>query len=168
VFEQWRDKIQSLKDCYHLTAEKLEHQPECPNCHFNPREEQNRKKISIDELDEELDDILATWTDTLLTNFNDPAIKHSIDLLEESQKQLIQSFINQQEFQLPLSIDLINAINIVLKGIHQENIDMEQLLKVVGDGNPITINEAKQNFEKLLTALVGNNDENRVRLTVKK
>ena len=41
-------------------------------------------------------------------------------------------------------------------------------MKVFGDGNPITIEEAKRNFEKLLRETVGNNDENRVRLTVKK
>src|SRR5699024_6534585 len=58
VFDDWKEKIQSLKDCYHLTADKLEHRPECPNCHFNPREELNREKVSIEELDEELDSIL--------------------------------------------------------------------------------------------------------------
>lgn len=168
VFEEWKKKIQSLKDCYHLTAEKLEHRPECPHCHFNPREELNREKVSLDELDEDLESILSKWTDTLLTNFNDPVVKESIELLEGKQKQLIQSFIENQEFTLPISIELINAINIVLKGIHQEKIDVEQLIKVVGDGNPITVQEAKQNFEKLLRALVGNNDESRVRLTVKK
>ncbi|MCB5936556.1 DUF6079 family protein [Caldibacillus thermoamylovorans] len=168
VFEEWKKKIQSLKDCYHLTAEKLEHRPECPHCHFNPREELNREKVSLDELDEDLESILSKWTDTLLTNFNDPVVKESIELLEGKQKQLIQSFIENQEFTLPISIELINAINIVLKGIHQEKIDVEQLIKVVGDGNPITVHEAKQNFDKLLRALVGNNDESRVRLTVKK
>ncbi|NMA74019.1 MAG: ATP-binding protein, partial [Bacteroidales bacterium] len=168
VFEEWKMKIQSLKDCYHLTAEKLEHRPECPHCHFNPREELNREKVSLDELDEDLESILSKWTDTLLTNFNDPVVKESIELLEGKQKQLIQSFIKSQEFTMPISIELINAINIVLKGIHQEKIAVEQLIKVVGDGNPITVQEAKQNFEKLLRALVGNNDESRVRLTVKK
>lgn len=168
VFDDWKGKIQSLKDCYHLTADKLEHRPECPNCHFNPREELNREKVSIEELDEELDSILTKWTETLLTNFNDPLVKESIELLEGNQKQLIQSVIEDQTFQLPISVELIKAINIVLKGIHQEKIDVEQLVKVVGDGNPITIQEAKHNFEKLLRAMVGNNEESRVRLTVKK
>ncbi|MEG6532082.1 DUF6079 family protein [Caldibacillus thermoamylovorans] len=168
VFEEWTKKIKGLKDCYHLTAEKLEHRPECPHCHFNPRQELSREKVSLDELDAELESILSKWTDTLLTNFNDPVVKESIGLLEGKQKQLIQSFIENQEFTLPISIELINVINIVLKGIHQEKIDVGQLIKVVGDGNPITVQEAKQNFEKLLRALVGNNDENRVRLTVKK
>ncbi|PWA07895.1 ATPase [Pueribacillus theae] len=168
VFNGWKEKIQSLKDCYHLTADELEHRPECPHCHFNPRVEWNREKVSLDELDEELDSILANWTDTLFTNFNEPDVKESIELLEGKQKQLIQSLIENQEFYLPISIELINAINIVLKGIHQEKIDVEQLIKVVGDGNPITVQEAKQNFEKLLRALIGTNDESRVRLTVKK
>ncbi|WP_078596332.1 DUF6079 family protein [Evansella clarkii] len=168
VFDQWREKIKSLKDCYYLTAEGLEHQPECTNCHFNPREELNRDKISLEDLEEELEIILTRWTETLLTNFNDPEVKESIELLDDRQKLLIISFIDQKQFNLPISIELINAINIVLKGIHQERIDIEQLIKVVGDGNPITVQEAKGNFEKLLRAMVGHNDENRVRITVKK
>ena len=168
VFVQWKEKLNSLKACYELTVNDLEHLPECKNCNFNPREEVMVEKISLDDLDEQLDEILATWTDTLLTNFNDPVVKESIELLDESQKELIQSLIENGEFELPISIDLIQVINLVLKGIHQESIDVEQLINVFGDGNPITIQEAKQNFAKLLRATVGNNDESRVRLTVKK
>lgn len=168
VFEKWKKRIQSLKDCYHLTAEKLAHRPECSQCQFNPREELTHGKTSLEDLDEEIQEIYSSWTETLLTNFNDSSVQESIALLEKQQKQLIESFINNQKFTLPISIELINAINIVLKGIHQEKIDIEQLLKVVGDGNPITIQEAKRNFDQFITTLVGQNDENRVRLTITK
>lgn len=168
VFEQWKEKFDTLKECYQLTPEKLAHQPECTNCHFNPREESMIERVSLEDLDEELDSILENWTETLLTNFNDPVVKESIELLEANQKQLIENFMEQEQFELPISIDLIQVINLVLKGIHQESIAVEELMKVFGDGNPITIEEAKRNFEKLLRETVGNNDENRVRLTVKK
>ncbi|MGM0840266.1 MAG: DUF6079 family protein [Bacillota bacterium] len=168
VFKEWQDKMQLLQVCYHVTADKLEHTPECPNCHFNPREELLKEKVSLEELEEELQVLLETWTETLLTNFNDSTVKESISLLEAEEKQLINEFIQQKKFSLPIPIKLINAINKVLKGIHQEQVDIEQLIEVFGNGNPITVKEARENLDMLLRVLIGNNDQDRVRLTVKK
>lgn len=168
VFEDWKRKVESLRVCYHLTADKLEHTPECQECHYNPREEQLKEKPSLAELGEELDGLLTMWTDTLLTNFNDPSVKESIGLLDPEERQLIDEFIEDGTFKLPIPIKLINAINKVFKGIHQEQIDIEQLNKVFGDGNPVTVKEARDNLDMLLRGLVGNNDQDRVRLTIKK
>ncbi|MFD2759749.1 DUF6079 family protein [Lentibacillus juripiscarius] len=168
VYKDWQDKMGTLRVCYHLTTDKLQHSPECQECHFNPREEQLKQKPSLSELEEELQGLLDTWTETLLTNFNDPVVKESIDLLEEKEKQLINDFVDKQAFTLPIPINLINAINKVLKGIHQEQVELEQVKKMFGDGNPITVKEARENVDKLLRALVGNNDQDRVRVTVKK
>lgn len=168
VFKDWQEKVASLKVCYHVTADKLAHTPECQNCHFNPREELLNEKPSLSELDEELDDLLATWTDTLLTNFNDSSVKESIELLEVEEKQLINELIQKKAFTLPIPIKVINAINKVLKGIHQEQVEVEQIKEVFGNGNPITVKEVRDNLDMLLRALVGSNDQDRVRLTVRK
>lgn len=166
-FEEWKQKVQSLKECYHLTPEKLEQNPECTNCHFNPREEFSGKKYSISELEEQLDALLTSLTDILLTNFNDPEVKESIILLDDQHKALINDFITNREFQLPISLELINAINLVLKGIHNEVIEIDKIIQALGDGNPITVQQAKTNIEQLLREIVGSNDANRIRLTVK-
>ncbi|MED3643830.1 DUF6079 family protein [Caldifermentibacillus hisashii] len=166
-FEEWKRKIESMEVCYHLTTEKLEQNPECTHCHFNPREEFSGKKYSISELDEQLDDLLASLTENLLTNFNDPDVKESITLLDEQHKALIDEFITNEQFQLPISIELINAINLVLKGIHNEVIEIDKIVQALGDGNPITVQQAKSNIEQLLRDIVGTNDANRIRLTVK-
>ncbi|WP_338472805.1 DUF6079 family protein [Niallia sp. XMNu-256] len=168
TFEDWQKSLKSLKDCYSLTAEKLDYTPECPHCRFNPREEQNKVKPSLAELEDGLGELLHTWTDMLLTNFKDPMVKESIELLNEEQRQLINELISSKTFTLPISLNLINAINNVLKGIHKEPIEMEHLMKALGDGNPITVDEAKKNFELLLKGIIGSNDASRIRLTIKK
>ncbi|MGY0012770.1 DUF6079 family protein [Bacillus anthracis] len=167
-FDNWQMSLKALKDCYNLTVEKLQHTPECPQCRFNPREEQNKSKPSLVQLEDQLGELLNSWTETLLTNFNDPIVKESIDLLESEQKRLMNELIQNKAFTLPISLNLINAINAVLKGIHKEQIELGQLMKVFGDGNPITVDEARKNFDMLLKGLVGTNETNRVRLTVKK
>ncbi|MFC4660780.1 DUF6079 family protein [Oceanobacillus aidingensis] len=168
VFKGWQEKMDSLKVCYHVTADKLQQTPECQKCHFNPREESLNEKPSLSELEEEMVELLTVWTDTLLTNFNDASVKESIELLEVEEKQLINDFMHEKTLTLPIPMKLINAINKVLKGIHQEQVDVEQLKEVFGNGNPITVKEARNNLEILFRELVGNNDQERVRLTVRK
>ncbi|PEK99501.1 DUF6079 family protein [Bacillus sp. AFS017336] len=168
VFEEWQYRIKSLKDCYSLTAEKLQHSPTCPNCKFNPREEQNNTKISLSELEDQLGELLNSWTETLLTNFNDPTVKESIGLLQGDQNLLMEEFIANKAFSMPISLNLVNAINIVLKGIHKEPIEIEHLVKIFGDGNPISIEDVKRNFEMLIKGLIGSNESSRVRIMVKK
>ncbi|AXK17094.1 DUF6079 family protein [Bacillus sp. COPE52] len=168
AFDEWQTSLKVLKDCYNLTVEKLQHTPECPHCRFNPREEQNKVKPSLLQLEGQLGELLNSWTETLLTNFNDPIVKESIGLLESEQRSLINELIENKAFTLPIPLGLINAIKAVLKGIHKEQIGMEQLMKAFGGGNPITVDEARKNFDMLLKALIGTNEPNRVRLTVKK
>lgn len=167
-FDEWETNIKSLKDCYNLTSEKLQHTPECPYCRYNPRVEQNNVKTSLSELEDQLGELLNSWTETLLTNFNDESVKESIELLEPGQKKLISEFIKKRSFALPISLSLVNAINVVLKGIHKEQVGLDQILNVFGNGSPITIDEVRQNVDMLLKALVGTNEASRVRLTVKK
>ncbi|MEH7556570.1 DUF6079 family protein, partial [Priestia megaterium] len=168
AFEEWQTSLKSLRDCYSLTAEKLNHTPECPNCRYNPREERNKVKPSLSQLEDQLGELLHSWTEMLLTNFNDPIVRESIDLLEVEQKHLINELISNKVFTLPISLHLINAINVVLKGIHKEQMELGQLMKVFGDGNPITVDEVRRNFEMLLKGLIGTNETSRIRLTIKK
>ena len=85
-----------------------------------------------------------------------------------NKQSLINELISNKAFTLPISLNLINAINNVLKGIHKEQIEIEHLMKALGDGNPITVDEAKRNFDTLLKRIIGAKDTSRIRLTIKK
>jgi hypothetical protein len=164
----WIKNIQSLKSCYQLTREQLQHDPICPHCKFNPRDEVMVQRISLEQLEERLDDLLNTWTETLLTNFNDPIVQEGISLLSADQQQLVNDFIQKKQFDLPIDIRLLEIINDLLKGIHKEEIHIDQLVKMMGDGNPLTVDEVRRNFEMLMRGIVGNNQPHRVRIMVKK
>src|SRR5699024_3647311 len=126
------------------------------------------EKPSLTDLKDELYGLFETWTDILLTNLNDSDVQKSIGLLEDKQKQLVTQFIESKTFTLPISSDFIKVINTEIKRIHQETINMEKITSVFGDGNPITVKEIQTNLDTLLSELVGNNDENRIRITMKK
>lgn len=119
-------------------------------------------------MEDRLGELLNAWTETLLTNLNDPNVKDNITLLTDEQQQLVNEFIKNQYITLPINIRLLDTINDLLKGIHKEVLEVNQIIKMMGDGNPVTVNEVKRNFERLLNALVGNNPTNRVRIMINK
>ena len=111
--------------------------------------------------------MLESWTERLLLELEDLKVQESINLLPLKQQKLIKEFISEKVFDLPISQDLINAINTVLKGICKEQIDLNQVLAVFGNGSPITVIEARKNFEILLHSLVGEHNQEQVRLEIK-
>src|SRR5699024_8133870 len=135
---------------------------QCDQCNFNPKEETMYEKPSLSDLEDELHEILDTWTDFILTNFNDPTVKESMKLVEPQQKALLDELISNKAFTLPISIELIHTINNVMKGIHNEQINTDDLIKVFGNGHPITLREVKDNMEQLLHQLVGTKDRKSV------
>lgn len=166
--EEWNKNIQVLKSCYQLTREQLQHSPICSHCRYNPREESLVQLNQLESLEDDLGEMLNKWTETILTNLNDPSVKESISLLSASQQQLINNFITTKSFELPIDLRLLETINDLLKGIHKEVIEIEQVVKMMGDGNPLTVEEVRKNFDMLIRALVGNESINRVRIMVKK
>ncbi|MFU1991971.1 DUF6079 family protein [Priestia megaterium] len=168
ALEEWNNHIQSLRSCYQLTHEHLQHTPICAHCKYNPREESNVPQHQLEELEDRLDELLNTWTETLLTNFNDPTVQESISLLSSTQQQLVNEFISKKSFDLPIDLRLIEMINDLLKGIHKEVIDIDQIIKMMGDGNPLTVEDVRKNFDMMMRGLVGNNPSNRVRIMVEK
>lgn len=104
----------------------------------------------------------------LLTNLNDHEVLESINLLGKRQRELVAKFIENKKFLLPISNELIEAINTVLKVIHQEIISLEDIIAAFGDENPIRVKEIQNNNDKLLHELVEKKDENRLRIRLKK
>lgn len=167
-FYDWENSVKELKVCYSLTQNKLENSPKCPECNFNPREESMLKTNSLSELTDELYQIWDTWNDAIITNFNDASVQESIELLKPKQKEMIQTLIDKQHFELPISHELIHTINTVMEGIHQEKINTNAIMKVFGDGNPLTVKEIETNMKNLLQEMVGNNNQERIRIVLKK
>lgn len=55
----------------------------------------------------------------------------------------------------------------MLKGICKEQIDLDQVLAIFGNGSPSTVIETRKNFEILLRILVGEYNQERVLLEIK-
>ncbi len=70
----FQDRLFGLKTCYALTRQDLDASPTCPHAPYRPVE-QPPDALSAAEvlasLDEQLDELVREWTQTLLTNLDD-------------------------------------------------------------------------------------------------
>jgi len=80
----FQNTLFALKTCFSLTKQDLDADPICPHCAFRPVEEPftgTKVGVRIAELDAEIDDMLQSWTSTLLGNLQDPTVAGNIELL---------------------------------------------------------------------------------------
>jgi predicted ATPase len=161
------DKITKMKPCWNLTKEKLERFPICSDCQFRPKEEKILKSFNLEEIEDELEDLLENWTDTLINTFKDPEIKVSIELLTKEQKIMISTLIKNGKFELPINIGLIEAIKELLHGIEKIEISVDELKNIMGNGNPLTLSDVKERFNSFINNKMSSMDEHNIRFVLK-
>ncbi|MFL0583699.1 DUF6079 family protein [Solibacillus silvestris] len=164
----WERTLSKLKTCYHVSEDSLQHTPMCSECKFRPIEIATNEKALLKKMQEDLPAMLTNWTETLLTNFNDPAVKENIALLKPEQQQLVNELISNQAFNLPLDIRLIQAINDLLKGINKIELSISDIEEMMANGHPLTVEELRKRFDELITKTVGTTPTNQVRIMLKK
>ncbi len=162
--EQLLNSITLLRTCWSLTKDDMKKQSFCPHCRFKPKEEQQVHMYSLEEIEEQVQALLDQWTSILLGYFNDSEVKENISLLKPEQQQSIKDLLDKQEFELPIDIQLIQAIKELLQGIEKVQMTVEGLKEALGNGNPITVEEARRGFEQLLSKSIGAQSVNRVRI----
>lgn len=165
--EAWTKKIQSLKTCYALTKEQLEHQVICPSCQFRPVAG-FVPKDNLALLEEELETLLEQWTDLLVRNLNAEEVRQNIELLAREQQDLIHTFLSRKELPLPIDPRFLKAVKELLQGIERIKIPVSQVIQMMGDGSPLTLPELKKNFEQLLADYVGAEPASNVRIMLAK
>lgn len=165
---EWEHRLSNLKTCYHVSRESLQHMPICSECKFRPMENGTNEKQLLKELQEKLPVMLENWTETLLTNINDPSIKENITFLAPEQQELINDLIKNREFTLPIDMRLIQAINDLLKGIDKVEISLYQIEEMMANGHPLTIEEMRKRFEEMIYKTVGDTPASQVRIMLKK
>ena len=159
--------LSNLRACWSLTKETLEQTPYCANCRFEPKSGSTVPSQTLDEFEDDIEDLLEQWTTTLINTFNDPELKQNIELLNKEQQLLVRSLLESEEFSLPIDVKLIQAIKELLEGIERVEISTDEVLQVMGNGNPLTVEELQDRLNTLIKRRVGNKPTNRVRIMLK-
>ena len=142
----------------------LDTQSFCPQCKFRPKDEMGVKNASLTYYEEQLQNMLESWTKHLLNNFKDIEVQANIGLLEQEQQALVKELLHKGEFSLPIDNKLIEVIKLLLQGIEKVEIKWDDLKVMMGNGSPMSVEDVRLRFEELLKKKVGTYQTSRVRI----
>jgi hypothetical protein len=167
----FQGRLGSLRSCFSMTEQDLEKTPVCPHCGFRPSVENQGTQVQgsgmLDQLDEELDKMLAGWTETILDNLEDPITQSNLELLKSDARQAVDTFIKSRELPEPLDGEFVRALREVLSGLIKVAVktkDLQKALKV--SSGPATLSEMKKRFEEYIDGLTKGKDPAKVRVVM--
>lgn len=166
---EWQENLAGLKSCAVLTEQELQATAICPHCQFKPASENSDTPASsgLAKRETELAEILANWTQTLLTNLEDPTTRENLNLLKPEQRQLVDEFLTSRTLPNPLTNEFIHAVKEVLSGLAKVVVKTQDLQKVLlAGGSPCTVKEMKERFDDYLGDLARGKDLSKVRIVV--
>jgi hypothetical protein len=163
----YQNCLAGLKSCFDLTEQNLDVSPICPHCGFRPSAETGTAAGSqiIDQMDAQLDAMIAAWTSTILSNLDDPITQANMDLLKIDDREPLETFIKSKELPVPLDSNFVYALKEMLFGLIKVTVraqELQQALQVT-DG-PATPAEMKKRFEAYIDQLTRGKDPAKVRI----
>ena len=177
----FRESLAGLESCFALTREEIAASPICPHCEFRPALETvpgasgattsgaagAAAGATLARLDDELDELLAAWTRTLLANLDAPATRENLSLLKPERRERIDAFVERGELPDPLGRDFIEALREVLSGLVKVVVKTGDVkAALLAGGSPASPAEMKQRFERYLDDLARGEEPDKVRLVL--
>ena len=165
----FQNRLAGLKSCFALTEQNIDSTPICPHCGFRPSVETSVAAGSqvIDQMDAQLDTMMAGWTSTILGNLEDPITQANMDLLKIDDREPLEAFIQSRELPVPLDSNFVHALKEVLSGLVKVTVTAQELQTAlqVTDG-PATPTEMKKRFEEYIDQLTKGKDPAKVRIVI--
>ena len=165
----FQNRLAGLKSCFALTEQELEVSPVCPHCNFKPAVEPPTAPVAtmLDALDGELDKLVENWTQTLLTNLEDPTTKGNLSLLRPESRKLVDGFIKKRTLPDDLDQDFIHALQEVLSGLTKVSVKIVDLRDaLLSGGSPAPPAEMRKRFEEYLDGLTKGKEPGKVRIVL--
>ena len=165
----FQDRLAGVRSCFGLTEQDLVASPECPHCGFRPATESIPARAGdvLTNLDDELDTILCGWTQTLLSNLDDPIISEQVALLDSAEARLVSAFIESRTLPEDLDHNFVHGVRTLLSGPAKVVIATEDLRDaLIPGGSPATIDEITARFEDYLSERAKGKDRDKVRIVL--
>ncbi len=167
----YQNRLAAQKSCFTLIEQELNASPLCPHCQFKPGVESVYGGMPVSAIlnsfDDELDKMLENWTQTILTNLEDPTTKENINLLKPAERKLIDGFIKKRNLPDDLNQDFIHALKEVLSGLTKVAVSINELREaLLSGGSPATPTEMRKRFEEYLEKLTKGKEPGKVRIVL--
>ena len=167
----FENRLFNLKTCFHLGRVELDTDPLCPHCDFRPADESSGGASAsevLGKIDEALDGIIRGWTDTLVTNLEDPTVSGNIDLVSDAAgKSELKKFLKDRRLPDPVSPRFVRALQEVLSGLEPVTVQARALQNALADGGvPCTVADLRERFERYVATLSKGKDVAKIRIII--
>ena len=166
----FEEKLDKLKSCASLLESDLQASPVCPHCSFRPANEQGDMLPAtnvLKQLDDELDQLVDGWRQTLLDNLDDPIIQANFDLLKPAARSLVDGFISSKTLPDPVTPDFVAAVQEALAGLEKIIVSSDEIRQaLLQGGSPATPEDLRKRFESFLGDRCKGKDTTKLRFVV--
>ena len=167
---EYRNKLASLKAAGSLSEKDLLVDPVPNNSDFRPINEDLTvsASITLNNLEDQLDQMIKSWTKTLLDNLEDPTTKDSLGLLNKQDSSMIGTFITERVLPTPVDDDFVKALRQVLQGLVPIEVSKEEVQNALfAQGSAATVEQIKQRLNQYLSDKCKGQDVSKVRIVLK-
>jgi len=166
----FEDSLNGLKSCSSLDEPTLITSPVCPHCAFRPSAEQlemfpaaNR----LHKLDDDLDQLVTNWQQTLLENLEDPFTQDSLSLLPPASKKLIDAFLDSRKLPDPMTTEFANALQEALSGLEKIAVNADEIKQaLLQGGSPATPDDLRKRFDTFMNGRCKGKDATKLRFVI--
>ncbi len=170
--EGFRNSLAELKTCSGLIESELATRAYCPRCSFMPKSEQLSLTAPaasvLSSLDDRLDVLVNAWSGRLREELEDPiTLAEGLQLVDGKVRGRIEDFAKTGELPEPLDADFVSGIKDALSDLAKVEITSSALrAALTSGGSPVTVDDIRKRFEKLLADELKGKDETKVRFVI--
>jgi len=166
----FEEALNGLKSCSALDEPALLTDPVCPYCQFRPSVEQ-LVSISaagrLDKLDENLDQLLGNWQQSLLEILEDPTTQDTLALLPALARNLVDSFLASGQLPDPVTVEFAMAVQEALSGLQRIDVKGDVIVRaLLKDGSPATPDELRKRFNEFIAERCKGKDQAALRFVI--
>ena len=165
----FQNRLDGLKSCSVVTDRGMDTSPICRHCGYNPGSGPPASPAGnvLDDLDDELDEMVSNWTQTLLSNLEVSATTSDLELVPPESQRLVAGLIERRALPDVIDQDFIHALGETLVGLEKVQIKTADLrAALLAGGSPTTLEEMKKRFEDYLDELVKGKELGKVRIVL--
>ncbi|MBY5903935.1 AAA family ATPase [Rhizobium leguminosarum] len=170
--DTFRNTLADLKTCAGLVESELGARATCPHCSYTPKADQLPLTLPASSilatLDDKLDTLVKAWTQRLREELEDPiTLAEGLQLVEAKVRDRINEFARGGDLPEPLDPDFVTGIRDALSDLAKVEITSTSLrAALTGGGSPVTVDDFRKRFEKLLANELKGKDETKVRFVI--
>lgn len=170
--DSFRNTLADLKTCTGLAESELAARATCPHCSFTPKADQlpltAPASSILATLDDRLEMLVDTWTKRLREELEDPiTLAEGLQLVDAKVRERVQAFAGGEPLPDPLDGEFVSGIKDALSDLAKVEISSADLrAALIGGGSPVTVDDIRKRFEKLLNDELKGKDESKVRFVI--